>query len=54
MKASDRLRGDIVIYNVDGFYDGLLDCLREMERGGFLYSKLEDLFRVETPESLGL
>ena len=52
MKASDRLRGEIVIYNVDGFYDGLLDCLKQMERGGFLYSRLEDLYRVETPESL--
>ena len=54
MKASGRLRGEIVIYNVDGFYDGLLACLKEMERGGFLYSKLEDLYRVETPESIGL
>ena len=54
MKASDRLHGKIVIYNVNGFFDGLLDCLKQMERGGFLYSRLEDLFRVETPESLGL
>ena len=54
MKASDRLRGEIAIYNVNGFFDGLLDCLKQMERGGFLYSRLEDLFRVETPESLGL
>lgn len=54
MKASDRLRGEIVIYNVNGFFDGLLDCLKQMERGGFLYSRLEDLFRVETPESIGL
>ena len=54
MKASDRLHGEIVIYNVNGFFDGLLDCLKQMECGGFLYSRLEDLFRVETPESLGL
>ena len=54
MKASDRLKGDILIYNVNGFYDGLLECLRQMERGGFLYSKLEALYRVETPESMGL
>ncbi|MBQ9044482.1 MAG: TIGR00730 family Rossman fold protein [Oscillospiraceae bacterium] len=54
MKASDRLDAEIVIYNVNGFFDGLLDCLRMMESGGFLYSELEELYRVETPETLGL
>ena len=54
MKASGRLQGEIILYNVNGFYDGLLACLKQMERGGFLYSRLEDLYRVETPESLGL
>ena len=54
MKASDRLRGEIVLYNVNGFYDGLIACLEAMERGGFLYSNLEELYRVETPETLGL
>ncbi len=47
MKASDRLDKDILIYNVNGFYDGLLRCLKAMEDGGFLYSELGALFRVE-------
>ena len=54
MKASKRLDKDILLYNVDGFFDGLLQCLREMEAKGFLYSSLDALYRVETPESLGL
>ena len=54
MKASDRLQGEIILYNVNGFYDGLIACLQEMERGGFLYSKLEELYRVETPETMGI
>ena len=47
MKASRRLDKDILIYNVDGFFDGLLAFFRQMEAGGYLYSDLEDLFRVE-------
>jgi uncharacterized protein (TIGR00730 family) len=47
MKASDRLDKDILIYNVNGFYDGLLRCLKAMEDGGFLYSELGALFSVE-------
>ena len=47
MKASHRLDKDILFYNVNGFFDGLLDCLKQMERGGFLYSELDGLYRVE-------
>ena len=47
MKASKRLDKDILIYNVDGFFDGLLAFFRQMEAGGYLYSDLEELFRVE-------
>lgn len=47
MKASHRLDKDILIYNVNGFFDGLLDCLKQMEQGGFLYSELGELYRVE-------
>ena len=51
MKASDRLDRDILIYNVNGFFDGLLDCLKAMEDGGFLYSRLSELYRVENVQS---
>lgn len=51
MKASRRLDKDILFYNVNGFFDGLLECLGAMEAGGFLYSKLEDLCRVENVRS---
>ena len=51
MKASGRLDRDILIYNVNGFFDGLLDCLKQMEEGGFLYSELKELYRVETVRS---
>lgn len=47
MKASHRLDKDILIYNVNGFFDGLLACLKAMEDGGFLYSELGALYRVE-------
>ena len=47
MKASKRLDKDILIYNVDGFFDGLLAFFRQMETGGYLYSDLDALFRVE-------
>ena len=47
MKASHRLDKDILFYNVNGFFDGLLDCLKAMEAGGFLYSELSELYRVE-------
>ena len=33
MKASQRLDKDILIYNVDGFFDRLLDFLKAMEAG---------------------
>ena len=52
MKASDRLSKDILFYNVDGFFDGLLSCLNAMERDGFLYCKLSDLYQVETVSTL--
>ena len=51
MKASDRLDKDILIYNVDGFFDGLLAFFRQMEDGGYLYSDLDELYRVENVES---
>ena len=51
MKASHRLDKDILIYNVNGFFDGLLDCLKAMEQGGFLYSELKELYRVEEVRS---
>ena len=51
MKASNRLDKDILIYNVDGFFDGLLAFFHQMEVGGYLYSDLEDLYRVENVES---
>ncbi len=54
MKATGVLDKEVVFFNVDGFFDGLLQCLREMEAKGFLYSSLDALYRVETPESLGL
>jgi hypothetical protein len=47
MKASKRLDKDILIYNVDGFFDGLLAFFRQMEAEGYLYSDLDALFRVE-------
>ena len=47
MKASKRLDKDILIYNVNGFFDGLLAFFRQMETGGYLYSDLDELFRVE-------
>lgn len=47
MKASKRLDKDILIYNVNGFFDGLLAFFRQMETGGYLYSDLDALFRVE-------
>ena len=50
MKASDRLDRDILIYNVDGFFDGLLAFFRQMETGGYLYSDLDELYRVENVE----
>ena len=51
MKASKRLDKDILIYNVDGFFDGLLAFFRQMEAGGYLYSDLDELYRVENVES---
>ena len=51
MKASKRLDKDILIYNVDGFFDGLLAFLRQMEAEGYLYSDLDALYRVENLES---
>ena len=51
MKASNRLDKDILIYNVDGFFDGLFAFFHQMEVGGYLYSDLEDLYRVENVES---
>ena len=53
MKASDRLDKDILIYNVDGFFDGLLRFMKQMERDGYLYSDLEKLYRVETVTTAG-
>ncbi len=47
MKASKRLDKDILIYNVDGFFDGLLSFFHQMELGGYLYSDLNGLYRVE-------
>ena len=47
MKASKRLDKDILSYIVDGFFDGLLAFFRQMEAGGYLYSDLGELFRVE-------
>ena len=51
MKASKRLDKDILIYNVDGFFDGLLAFFRQMEAEGYLYSDLDALYRVENLES---
>ena len=51
MKASRRLDKDILLYNVDGFFDGLLAFFRQMEAGGYLYSDLKDLYRVENVKS---
>ena len=51
IRTSDRLDRDILIYNVNGFFDGLLDCLKAMEDGGFLYSRLSELYRVENVQS---
>ena len=51
MKASSRLDKDILIYNVDGFFDGLLAFFHQMEIGGYLYSDLDRLYRVENVES---
>ena len=53
-KASKLLDKEILFYNVDGFFDPLLDFLKTMERDGFLYTELKTLYRVETPESLGI
>ena len=50
MKASRRLDKDILIYNVDGFFDGLLAFFSQMETGGYLYSDLDELYRVENVE----
>ena len=47
MKASKRLDKDILLYNVDGFFDGLLAFFHQMEVGGYLYSDLDALYRVE-------
>ena len=49
-KASKLLDKEIIFYNVDGFFDPLLDFLKSMERDGYLYTKLETLYRVETPD----
>ena len=51
MKASKRLDKDILLYNVDGFFDGLLAFFRQMEVGGYLYSDLKDLYRIENVKS---
>lgn len=53
-KASKLLDKDLMFYNVDGFFDGVLQSLEAMERDGFLYTDLKTLYQVETPESLGL
>lgn len=53
-KASKLLDKEIMFYNVGGFFNPLLDFLKTMERDGYLYTKLDTLYRVETPESLGL
>ena len=53
-KASKLLDKEIVFYNVGGFFDPLLEFLQTMERDGYLYAELRNLYRVETPASLGL
>lgn len=36
----------IIFYNIDGFYDGLLDCLRALESQGFVRHPLDRYFDV--------
>ena len=52
-KLGAKLPIPLVIANYDGFYDGLLSCMRETVAGGFLeQSQLDSLHVGQEPAAL--
>lgn len=47
-KRSDKRNMEIILLNIDGFYDGVLATLKELKELGFLNRDIEQLLHVAT------
>ncbi len=48
LKRLERVDKPVIIFNIDGFYNSLIQLIKDMKNEGFVYENIENLFFVSS------